>query len=96
MKTRIKDLRKTKGWTQEHLAELIGSSKSHVSEMETGRKNPSGPMMEKLAATFGVTVPALLDTEGDPNVTDLVDMYQRLDSHGRRALMAMAAGLSAQ
>ncbi len=96
MKLRIKDLRKSFGWTQEHLGDLIGASKSHVSEMETGKKNPSGPMMEKIAQVFKTSVPALYDTQDDPTVATLFDIYQRLDENDRRALMAMASGLASQ
>jgi phage repressor protein C with HTH and peptisase S24 domain len=59
MALRIKEFRKQKGWTQDHLADLIGASKPHVSEMETGKKNPSAPMLDKLARAFGVEVPAM-------------------------------------
>lgn len=96
MKTRIKELRKQRGWTQDHLGDLIGASKSHVSEMETGKKNPSGYMMERLASAFDTTVPALFDTDSDPMLLTLFDIYERLGEADRRALMAMAAGLAAQ
>lgn len=87
MAFRIKELRKNKRWTQDDLADKLGSSKSHVSEMEAGKKNPSTPMMEKLAEAFGVTV---VDLFADPlegaAKLDYIERYDRLDADRRKKL----------
>ena len=37
----LKEVRKAEGITQEHLAELVGTKKSNISRLESGRYNPS-------------------------------------------------------
>lgn len=63
MKLRIKELRQSRKWTQDHLAELAGTTKSHISEIESGKKNPSNPMLQKLAQAFKLSVIDLIDPE---------------------------------
>ncbi|MGW1144420.1 helix-turn-helix domain-containing protein [Streptomyces sp. NPDC002454] len=38
---RLRKEREARGWTQEHLAELMGYSSQHISAMETARKPPT-------------------------------------------------------
>ncbi|MER7044333.1 helix-turn-helix domain-containing protein [Streptomyces jumonjinensis] len=38
---RLRGAREGRGWTQEHLADLMGYSSQHISAMETGRKPPT-------------------------------------------------------
>ncbi len=62
MKYRLKELRQKFGMTQEDLATKIGASKSHVSEMESGKKHPSAPMITRIADAFGVDPSDMIDT----------------------------------
>ena len=55
---RIRALRKERGLTLDQLAELSGSSKSYIWELEN--KNPPRPSAEKIAK-----IAAALDTTGD-------------------------------
>ena len=50
----VKELRKKKGIQQKELAYEIGVSRPTVSEWESGKKDPSGERLRKLAAFFGV------------------------------------------
>lgn len=62
--TKLKQLRETKGYTLEKLAELTNSSKSYIWELEN--KAPPRPSAEKLSAIaikLGVTIEYLLDDE---------------------------------
>ena len=49
----IKEVRKAKGMTQEHLAELVGTKKSNISRLESGRYNPSLDFLVKVAGGLG-------------------------------------------
>ena len=49
----IKEVRKAKGMTQEHLAELVGTKKSNISRLESGRYNPSLDFLVKVASGLG-------------------------------------------
>lgn len=81
---RIRELRKAKGYTLDKLAELSGSSKSYIWELEN--KNPPRPSAEKIskiAEVLGVTVEYVLN--GDDHLEDATDSaffrkYQKMDA----------------
>lgn len=49
----IRDVRKEQGMTQESLAELVGTKKSNISRLESGRYNPSLDFLVKVAKGLG-------------------------------------------
>ena len=49
----ISRLRLSQGMTQEHLAELVGTKKSNISRLESGRYNPSLDFLIKVAECLG-------------------------------------------
>ncbi len=49
----LKAVRKEEGITQEHLAELVGTKKSNISRLESGRYNPSLDFLVKVADGLG-------------------------------------------
>ena len=57
----IKRLRLKRDWTQEHLADLVGVTRSTVTQWETGWSQPRMGAVEKLAAAFGVSVADVVD-----------------------------------
>ncbi|MEU5212464.1 XRE family transcriptional regulator [Streptomyces sp. NPDC020742] len=57
---RLRDLRRRSGLTLETAARLVGLSPAHLSRLETGRRQPSLPMLLALARTYGTTVSDLL------------------------------------
>lgn len=50
----VKELRKKNNVQQKELALIIGVAQPTVSEWETGKKDPSGERLKKLAEFFGV------------------------------------------
>lgn len=56
MKNRLADLRTTKGWTQQQLADLVGVSRQTVISLERGRYNPSITLAFRLARTFEIQI----------------------------------------
>ncbi|MET9656699.1 helix-turn-helix transcriptional regulator [Streptomyces sp. NPDC006510] len=50
---RLRRLRETRGWTQDHLAALVGCSGRHISAIETGRKPPTLPFARKTDGALG-------------------------------------------
>ena len=52
----LKMARKAEGMTQEHLAELVGTKKSNISRLESGRYNPSLDFLVKVAGGLGKEV----------------------------------------
>lgn len=61
MKTKMRQLRISKGWTQPQLAAELGKTLDYVKSVETGRCTPSLPMARKIADVFGcVTIDEIL------------------------------------
>ncbi|MER6120954.1 XRE family transcriptional regulator [Streptomyces sp. A0642] len=57
---RLRDLRRSRGLTLESAAQRAGLSPAHLSRLETGRRQPSLPMLLGLARIYGTTVSELL------------------------------------
>ncbi len=51
--SQLRTLRKEQGMTQEHLAEIVGTKKSNISRLESGRYNPSLDFLIKVADGLG-------------------------------------------
>ncbi len=49
----LREARRSEGMTQEHLAELVGTKKSNISRLESGRYNPSLDFLVKVADGLG-------------------------------------------
>ena len=49
----LQQVRKEQGMTQERLAEKVGTRKSNISRLESGRYNPSLDFLEKVAGGLG-------------------------------------------
>lgn len=59
---RVRELRHTRGWTQEQLAEAAGMHAVQVSHIEHGRNNAKLSTVVQLARAFGITPSELLRT----------------------------------
>jgi transcriptional regulator with XRE-family HTH domain len=53
---KIKALRKTRGLTQEQLAEKLGVQRATVSNYEIGRRSPHIKELERIASALGVSL----------------------------------------
>ena len=51
--SQLRQVRKEQGMTQERLAEKVGTRKSNLSRLESGRYNPSLDFLEKVAGGLG-------------------------------------------
>jgi transcriptional regulator with XRE-family HTH domain len=51
---RIRQLRATKGWSQERLAEEAGIHRTYLGGIETARRNPSLRNLIRIASALGV------------------------------------------
>lgn len=49
----LRQVRKEQGMTQERLAEKVGTRKSNISRLESGRYNPSLDFLETVAGGLG-------------------------------------------
>ena len=55
----LRNLRQEGRYTQKQFADLLGISRSFLSELETGEKNPSVQLLHKISETFKIP-PAIL------------------------------------
>jgi transcriptional regulator with XRE-family HTH domain len=53
---KIKELRKAEEWTQQELADRAQITKSMVSYIESGKRNPNTSTLEKIVKAFGMTL----------------------------------------
>jgi putative transcriptional regulator len=56
MNNHLRDLRATRGWSQQHLAERLEVSRQSVNAIETGRYDPSLPLAFRIAELFGLAI----------------------------------------
>lgn len=59
---RVRALRQARGWTQVEMADFLAMDRSYLSEIETGKKDPSLTMLKTLATGLKTTISKL--TEG--------------------------------
>ena len=60
---KIMTLRKSKGWSQEELAEKLDVTRQSVSKWESGQSVPDLERIVRMSALFGVTTDALIKDE---------------------------------
>ena len=58
----IEHMRNEKGWTQEELANMIGSSQSAIHRIEKGGQNVSLEMIKKMSEAFGTQILSINDS----------------------------------
>lgn len=80
MKYRIKELRQARGWTQEHLAMLAGTNKGYISQLESGKREPSTETLRSLAAAFEVEAAQMIESSSpsDADAVRLLSDFERL------------------
>lgn len=93
--TKIKELREKKGYTLEKLADLTGSSKSYIWELENkAPPRPSAEKISKIAYQLGVTIEYLLDEGARVTMEDAADArfyrkYQQMDDKTKAKLRSL-------
>jgi transcriptional regulator with XRE-family HTH domain len=95
MRVRLRQFREQRGWTGQHLADVAGTSKGYVSDIEKGRRFPSGRLLMSFAKAFGVSVYALIEDD-DPNSNLLaahIEVMKDLSAADQRAVARHALGL---
>ena len=91
MRYRIRTLRKERGWTIDHLADLTGISRGYISQLETGKREPSSDMLDTLSEAFGVATP---DLYADRDLGDHLVIMRGLSPEDRDAVLRHAVALA--
>ncbi len=61
--SRLRTLRRERGWRLEDLAERTGLSKAYLSRLESGERQPSLTALFGMARAYGVSFSALFEPE---------------------------------
>ena len=79
---RIRDLRKSRGWTQEHAAEKCGIGYKLYQLYEIGTKNNPGLLtLEKIARGYGLELHELLNPSESPPRRNSPDTLRKAIQH---------------
>ncbi len=74
---RIKRLRRTKGWTQEYLAEKMDISTNYLSSIERGKENPTFDMLMNFSDNLEVEMWELFDFGYEVSTKELRGILNR-------------------
>lgn len=92
---RIKEIRKSKGLTQEQLSEMIDIETSSLSGIESGRFFPSLHVLEKIADVFDVELIEFFkfSSVNLPENIDkaIIDIIERQDKNNKRLIYKLLA-----
>jgi transcriptional regulator with XRE-family HTH domain len=58
---RLRELRLKRGWSQVEMADLLAINRGYLSEMETGKRDPSLTVLKALADGLAITLSKLLE-----------------------------------
>lgn len=58
---RIKELRESSGFRQEHIAEYLGVTQTYISKVETGERNMTADQLEKILNLYGYDITSYID-----------------------------------
>jgi len=92
---RIQSLRKTKGLSQEELADAVGVSRQAVSKWESEQATPDLDKVIIMSEVFDVTTDYLLkgiepiENEDHKTMADVIDSKILTDKNGKRAKTAL-------
>ena len=76
--SKLKELRLQKGLSLQDAADLIGISKTHFWDLETGKsKNPSYERLEKISNQFGISISSLVNEDIEPNENEKLKVLFR-------------------
>ena len=76
LRSRVRDLRKKRGWTLEELSAASGVSRSMLSEIERGNANPTLAVAFRIAQAFSMSLGDLVET---PAATPRIDVIRADD-----------------
>lgn len=89
----IRDYRKAKGLTLAQLADKIGISTPHMSEIERGLKNLNNHLITRLSAALDVPPEALISSDATSNVARLNAVIGKLGEEEQARVAAFAEAL---
>ena len=65
MKSKLRELRAAKGWSQSDLADKLGVSRQTINAIETEKYDPRLPLAFRVARLFGLPIESIFEPPGD-------------------------------
>lgn len=95
MKNRIREHRTARKLTLEQLADMVGTTKGHLSSIETGKREPSIPMLRAIAQALKVSDTAIFapSSPEDARLLDFMHDFSRLSPDDQAAVSRIAKSL---
>lgn len=94
---RIRELRKSRGFTQEQLAELVEVEQKHVSRLELGKSYPTIERLEKIADALKVPLRDFFDyihlADGETQANSIDEMLKELDESTQKTAYKVIRGV---
>lgn len=90
----IRDIRKERGLTLSQLAEMVGVSIPHMSEVERGKKNVNNHLLTRLAGALNVPPEALIGSGVASDVMRLAAAIEALGPADRARVAEFVRALS--
>lgn len=92
MNTRIKDIRKSQGLSQQKFADVLGIARGNIAAYEVGKNLPSDAVISLICTKFNINKEWLLNGNGDMyNLIDLDDYSEISTLIGEQDPMAKQA-----
>ncbi len=75
---RLKELRKSRGLTQEKLAELIGRDTKHISKLEIAGSYPSVETLERISNALNVELKDIFNFDGLQEKNYIINEFEKM------------------
>jgi len=89
---RIRDLRHAKGLTGQQLADMLGVSRPHITQVEGGKRGVSVELIQELAQLTGVNANWVLTGEGEMYLKDTKEATSSASTQDLDEFMRLLAG----
>ncbi len=103
--TNIRELRKSKGWTQVELAQKLNMTQQAITAYERGKKRPPVDKLPDIAGLFGVTIediigkkPLKIEANGhhlhkNSRTAKIQELFDKLPPLEQRAILKQVTAL---
>lgn len=78
---RLKELRRSRNWSQPELAEAIGIEQSYLSKLENDKSAPSPDMLERILGAFDIDIDTLLEGMDESEIRNQLRSIPRINGH---------------
>ena len=94
---RIREIRKTKGLTQEQLSDLVNIEQKHVSRIEMGKNAPTIDRLEKLSTVLNVPLREFFDfihlSDQNARARSIDEMLKELNDENQQLAYKIIASI---